>query len=104
MSETTTDWTTRLAAAVARGEILDLAPGIAIDVAVMSQWDEGRSIPAAAIRDALRTLTRGSADARGLRIRGARIEGTLDLENIEAGFAVVLEACHLPSGLVARGA
>src|SRR6266511_211180 len=40
----------------------------------------------------------------GLRLRGARIAGRLDLENLTTGVAVELYDCLLGEGLVAHGA
>ncbi|MBG0566393.1 hypothetical protein I4J89_33590 [Actinoplanes sp. NEAU-A11] len=41
-------------------------------------------------------------DPRGLQLRGARIAGRIDLENITRDLNVQLVACHLPDGLLLR--
>ena len=73
-------WVARLVAAARLGTQLDLAGEGSANPAEADEWDPGRTIPAAAVRAAL--LTKGlDPDPRGLRIRGANIIGSLDLEH-----------------------
>jgi hypothetical protein len=82
----------RLVDAVTRGEFLDL-----------SDADE-RTIPASVIRDIMRGKLAPDPDPLGLRLRGARIEGRLDLENVTSTVWLVLAECDLPEGIDARDA
>ncbi|WP_433305818.1 hypothetical protein ACQP2F_19105 [Actinoplanes sp. CA-030573] len=85
-----------------RGEELDLAAGMDID------WDDpgygtaDRSVSADTVRDLLRNAA--ALDPRGVRLRGARLVGTLDVEGVSTGFILVLRDCDLPGGVVARDA
>ncbi|WP_203719049.1 hypothetical protein [Asanoa siamensis] len=79
----------RLIEAVTRGEVLDLA---------------GLAISAAVIRDLLRGRLGGDADPHGLRLRGARIDGRVDLENVTSDLALELHECVLPGGVDLRNA
>ncbi len=73
-------WVARLVAAARSGTQLELAGEGSANPAEADDWDPGRTIPAAAVRAAL--LTKGlDPDPRGLRIRGANIIGSLDLEH-----------------------
>jgi hypothetical protein len=94
----------RLADHVARGELLDLAGEETIDHADMPSWDDGRTISAQFIRGILRGKLVSDVDPHGLRLRGARIDGQLDLENLATRIWLELRDCHLPAGLVARDA
>jgi hypothetical protein len=69
--------------------------------------DDGRSaidIDATVVRDLLRGTTVKDCDPRGLWIRGARIQGRLDLDHVEVVCPLILEACHLPAGISLVGA
>jgi hypothetical protein len=89
---------------VTRGELLDLTAGEPVDAAAMRSWDSSRTIRAAVLRDILRGRLAPDPDPHGLRLRGARIAGRLDLENLTTGVGVELSDCLLGEGLVARGA
>ncbi|WP_369254302.1 hypothetical protein [Streptomyces sp. R35] len=89
---------------VVRGELLDLAAGAAVHEAAMRSWGEERTIPAAALRDILRGRLASDPDPHGLRLRGARITGPLDLENLTTSVALELYSCLLTEGLVASDA
>jgi hypothetical protein len=67
-------------------------------------WETSRTIRAAVLRDILRGRLAPDPDPHGLRLRGARIAGRLDLENLTTGVAVSLSDCLLSDGLVARDA
>jgi hypothetical protein len=69
-----------LADHVRRGEWLDLAGNEAVDEAAMRSWGESRTCRAWVIRDILRGRLVADPDPHGLRLRGARIAGRLDLE------------------------
>jgi hypothetical protein len=92
----------RLVDHVTRGELLDLAVAERVDEAAMRSWGSSRTIRAAVLRDILRGRLAPDPDPHGLRLRGARIAGQLDLENLTTGVAVELDDCLLSEGLVAR--
>jgi len=94
----------RLIESVARGEVLDLAGDAPVDEAAMRSWGDERTISASVIRDLVRGRLVSEPDPRGLRLRGARIAGQVDLENITSDLALELRDCLLPSGLNLRKA
>jgi hypothetical protein len=98
------DMESQLAQCVVGGQLLDLAGEQEIDVYVMRTWDDARAVDANLIRDILRGRLASDPDPRGLRLRGARIVGRLDLENLSTAVALELHGCYLPEGLVARDA
>ena len=90
---------------VARGEWLDLAAGDeAVDEAAMRSWGKSRTCDATVIRDILRGRLAADPDPHGLRLRGARITGRLDLENLTTDVDLELKDCLLEQGVLARGA
>ncbi|MGE5136763.1 MAG: hypothetical protein ACM32E_28185 [Gemmatimonadota bacterium] len=90
---------------VGRGEWLDLtADDEVVDEAAMRSWGDDRAISATVIRDILRGKLAADRDPHGLRLRGARITGQLDLENLSTEVNLELEDCLLEEGLVARDA
>lgn len=91
---------------VERGDLLDLVPGRseALDEAAMRAWDDTHTIRARVLRDILRGRLASDPDPHGLRLRGARIAGQLDLENIASRMWLELFDCLLDDGLVARDA
>jgi hypothetical protein len=71
----------------------------------MQTWDEpGRTIRADVIREIVRGRLAADADPRGLRLRGARVAGRIDLENITRDLEVRLFNCFLPDGILLRDA
>lgn len=66
----------------------------------------GRAVvlDAAVIRDILRGRLSADPDPHGLRLRGARITGRLDLENLSTEIHLELEDCLLQEGILARDA
>lgn len=84
-----------------RGEWLDLA---AVDEAAMRSWGVSRACRASVIRDILRGRLAADIDPHGVRLRGARIIGRLDLENLITDVWLELEDCLLEEGIVARDA
>ena len=87
------------------GEWLDLADGDeAVDEAAMRSWGISRTCRASVIRDILRGRLAVDPDPHGLQLRGARITGRLDLENIATDVNLELRDCLLEEGIVASGA
>ena len=90
---------------VCRGEWLDLAADDeAVDVAAMRSWGDSRTCRATVIRDILRGRLAADPDPHGLRLRGARISGRLDLENLTTDVNFELTDCLLEEGVLARDA
>jgi hypothetical protein len=90
---------------VCRGEWLDLAADDeAVDEAAMRSWGESRTCSAAVIRDILRGRLVVDPDPHGLRLRGAKITGRLDLESLTTHVNVELKDCLLEEGILARDA
>jgi hypothetical protein len=89
---------------VGRGEWLDLAKDAAVDEAAMRSWGESRACRAGVIRDILCGQPAAGGDPHGLRLRGARIIGRLDLENVTTDVHLELRDCLLEQGVLARGA
>jgi hypothetical protein len=94
----------RLIESVASGEVLDLAGDGPVDEAAMRSWGDERTVSASVIRDLVRGRLVSEPDPHGLRLRGARITGQIDLENITSDLALELRDCLLPSGLNLRKA
>ncbi|MEU2167955.1 hypothetical protein ACH47V_25640 [Micromonospora chersina] len=94
----------RLIKSVACGEVLDLAGDGPVDEAAMRSWGDERTISASVIREFVRGRLVSEPDPHGLRLRGARIAGQIDLENITSDLALELRDCLLPSGLNLRKA
>ncbi|MFD5250402.1 hypothetical protein ACFWIW_38045 [Amycolatopsis sp. NPDC058340] len=92
----------RLLDAVRDGEVLDLTGGGTVDPDEMPSWGSGRTVSAALIRDLVRGRRDVEADPHGLRLRGARITGRLDLANIDGEMRVELLDCFVPDGLDLR--
>jgi hypothetical protein len=93
-----------LVAAVVNGDLLDLAGDRPTDEAAMQSWGVSRTIRAWVIRDVVRGRLAPDPDPRGLRLRGARIDGRIDLENIAEDLEVQLRDCLLPEGLLLNDA
>jgi hypothetical protein len=90
---------------VCRGEWLDLAAGDeVVDEAAMRSWGDDRVCRATVIRDILRGRLAPDPDPHGLRLRGARISGQLDLENLSTDVNLELSDCLLKDGILAREA
>ena len=91
------------------GHELDLAPkkyagDEQIPVAAMRRWGEARTVRASVIRDLLLGRLGADRDPHGIRLRGARIAGRLDLEYLVSTAPLSLRCCLLPEGIVASGA
>ena len=90
---------------VGRGERLDLAAeDEAVDEAAMRSWSDPRTCRATVIREILRGRLAADPDPHGLRLRGARIAGRLDLENLTTDVNLELKDCYLEEGVLARNA
>ena len=90
---------------VGRGEWLDLAAeDEVVDEAAMRSWGDSRTCRATVIRDILRGQLVADPDPHGLRLRGARISGRLDLEDLITKVGLHLADCLLEGGILARGA
>ena len=93
-----------LAEHVGRGKKLDLAEGEAVDKDTMRSWGKSRTCKASVLRDIMLGRLAADPDPHGLRLRGARIAGQLDLENLVTDVWLELEDCLLEEGVVARDA
>ena len=89
---------------VGRGGRLDLAAGEAVDEAAMRSWGKSRTCRASVIRDILRGRLAADPDPHGLRLRGARITGRLDLQSLTTDVRFELADCLLEEGVLARDA
>ena len=88
-----TDPEQRLIAAARAGQPRDLAGGEPVDAEEMEGWGPDRAVRAGVLRDLL--LGRhGELDPRGVRLRGARIYGVLDLDDVRTATALRLIDCH----------
>ncbi|MCG5440737.1 hypothetical protein [Micromonospora foliorum] len=94
----------RLIESVARGEVLDLAGDGPVDEEAMRSWGDDHAISASVIRELVRGRLVSEPDPHGLRLRGARIVGRLDLENVTGDLALELRDCLLPDGVTLRNA
>lgn len=94
----------RLIESVAHGAALDLAGDGPVDEAAMRSWGDDRTISASVIRELVRGRLVSEPDPHGLRLRGARIVGQIDLENITSDLVLELRDCLLPSGVNLRNA
>jgi hypothetical protein len=89
---------------VERGEVLDLAGEEPVDAAAMRSWSGPRIVRAWVLRDILLGRLAPDPDPYGLRLRGARILGGVELENLTTTVPVELVHCYLDQGMSARGA
>ena len=94
----------RLLEAVTRGDLLDLTGDGPVDEAAMRSWGADRTISASVIRDLVRGRLVSEPDPHGLRLRGARIAGRVDLENVASDVALDLRDCFLPDGISLQNA
>src|SRR5215469_17254303 len=70
----------------------------------MRSWGSSRTCRASVIRAILCGQLAPNPDPHGLRLRGARISGRLDLENLTTKVSFELTDCLLEEGLLARHA
>jgi hypothetical protein len=66
---------------------------------VMEGWGPAQVVEAGLIRDLLRGRIVTDPDPHGIRIRGARIRGRLDLELVTTGIGLELSDCLLEDGI-----
>jgi hypothetical protein len=88
--------TVALYRAARTGELLDLAPDVAdadLHPTESSTWPPSRHVPAEMLRAVLVDSSL-APDPRGLRLRGARITGTLDLAHVEVPCPLVIFSSH----------
>jgi len=89
---------------VRQGEWLDLGGDEVIDEAEMRSWGPSRTCRSTVIRDILRGQLTANPDPHGLRLRGAKITGRLDLQNLRTEVNFELEDCFLAEGILAQDA
>jgi transposase len=94
----------RLVDAVRRGNLLDLSGGAEITEAEMRSWDQARTVRASVVRDIVLGRLTPDPDPHGLQLRGARVDGRLDLENVTASVSINLYYCLIGQGLIVRDA
>jgi hypothetical protein len=94
----------RLVAALRTGTMVDLIPdtptGGMLDEDEMRGWGDGHDVDAELLRNLLlqRSLDGAGPDPRGLRLRGARIRGRLDLDLVDTTVVLWLVDCLLDHG------
>lgn len=92
------------------GDPIDLVPQLPRDRQLTNEiataWTKVHNIDADLIRKALRgeLLPLSECDPTGLRLRGVRIIGRLELESIDSKLPISFEACHLTLGMNAKSA
>jgi hypothetical protein len=84
----------QMRAKAAIGELLDCGGPGPSDLATMQLWGEERTVSAAALRDLLAGV-QWPVHAKGVRLRGARISGVLDLEGATLRCPLSLDSCYL---------
>jgi uncharacterized protein YjbI with pentapeptide repeats len=77
----------------AAGELLECGTA-PFNLTEMPVWDEGRAVRAAVLRHLL-VEDEWPVNAKGVRLRGVRISGHLDLEGAALRCALVLKDCYL---------
>ena len=82
-------------AKAATGEALDCGEG-PFDLAAMQLWGEERAVSAAVLRDLL-AGEQWPVHAKGVRLRGVKISGFLDLEGATLRRPLSLDSCYLHS-------
>lgn len=94
-------WRDRLHQAISAGTMVDLTDGVDVDITSDTPWPDTHHIPADAIRAALLNPPT-NPDPTGLRIKGAWIDGKLDLNDATLTTALALHQCVVPDGLTAH--
>jgi hypothetical protein len=100
----------QLAEHVRAGTRLDLIADVPttqhglLDADVMWSWGSDHIVPADAVRDLLLGRTISDPDPHGIRLRGARIRGRLDLDLVSTNVALALTDCLLEEGVDANEA
>ena len=70
----------------------------------MRSWSDSRTCRASVIRDIVLGRLAADPDPHGLRLRGAKITGRLDLANLTTEVSLLLRDCLLEEGVLARDA
>jgi hypothetical protein len=83
----------KMRAKAATGELLDCGEG-PFDLPAMQRWGQERTVSAAALQDLL-AGGRWPVHAKGVRLRGVKISGLLDLEGATLRCPVSLDSCYL---------
>jgi hypothetical protein len=78
------------------GKQLDLVGNGGVDDEAMNEWGADRAVRAAVLRHLL-VESRWAVHSKGVRLRGARISGQLDLESATLRCPLLLEDCYLDS-------
>jgi hypothetical protein len=84
----------RLVDAARSGQLLDLASGDSVEVEQAGQWGPERVIRAGVVRDLL-LGRQHDLDPRGVRLRGARLDHNLDLDDVRTATPLQLIDCHI---------
>lgn len=87
----------KMCACAAAGEWLSLGEG-PFELAEMQAWAAGRTVRASVLRHLL-IDEHWPADAKGARLRGARISGTLDFEAATLRRPLWLDGCYLDAAV-----
>jgi hypothetical protein len=94
----------QLASALRSGERLDLEGEGQLEWQDMLGWGADRRISADTIRDACLGRLVSDVDPHGLQLRGAVIDGRLDLRNVCSSIPIAIVDCILLNGFTAFGA
>jgi hypothetical protein len=87
------------------GDIVDLSPGEEIDPIKYEEWGHERTIRSEIITFLLTDKkARDFISYRGIKIRGAKIEGELNLAFADIPFPIVFNNCAFPDGIDLTGA
>jgi hypothetical protein len=101
--EAVNQWRSVLVEAALSGSVVDRSDGHPVPPGGDAPPD-ARTMPATALRAALLAARAHQFDPHGLRLKGLRIEGLLDLEQIEFPYPLHVVDCHLADGLVMKRA
>lgn len=97
----------RLVHAAEHGELLDLAPDVP-DAQVtperMRPWGNDQAIRSEVLRDVLQGRHVAHLDPRGVRVRGAVIDGYIDLDRLDCNVPLELSSSRLRHGFTAQAA
>ena len=109
MSDSEASIVSRIVTALRAGQQLDLLSDLPfdsqVDEATMRTWPAEHEVDANVLRDLLRGAdAQLQPDPRGLRLRGVRIRGRLDLDLVTADVRLELQDCLLEQGISASQA
>ncbi len=102
-----TDAEQRLIAAAAAGEVADYSTGESDhdDPAQGATWGAERRLRADVVRRLCLELEPDwPVDPKGVRVRGAKIAGDLDLDSATVAFPLELVRCHVAGEMILRDA